>query len=148
MPDITRIRVRTAEINVAFSEAYDSAPVLPRPIQSHSKFPVKYITGKVLPHRPLKFTARARAYFTHLGSCPPHNPPQGMLLESMSVAPLDDEERQELVDRGLDKVSLNLVLAGMLRLTNTFSALERLGPYLRMIDAIPSGLEHMSSIPR
>ena len=66
------LEVRIAAIEVLFSETYDAAPPLPRPLKS--QYELQYITGK------------------------------GLLVESLSVAPLTAEEEAQLADMGLSDV--------------------------------------------
>ena len=66
------LEVRIAAIEVLFSENYDAAPPLPRPLKS--QYELQYITGK------------------------------GLLVESLSVAPLTAEEEAQLADMGLSDV--------------------------------------------
>ena len=67
-----KIPVRAAEINIMFSEAFDAAPPLPRPLKS--KHAIRFINGA------------------------------GLLIESISVAPLNEKEEAFLREKKLDKV--------------------------------------------
>ena len=66
------LQVQIATIDVLFSETYDSAPPLPRPLRS--KHDLQYITA------------------------------QGLLAESLSVAPLTKLEESRVDDMGLGNV--------------------------------------------